>query len=157
MRPTTPSSSASISETATSASFPAPNASACSSTLATHGSSTRLSVHHAHLTCPFPQHRPGKKFDRPIVLEHWQEDLVLAEPWAFLRGCIRSDGCAFVNRTGKYEYLSYWFDNRSPEILELFAAVCRAVGLEPRPSRTSVRVYRPASVARMLEHVGLKE
>jgi hypothetical protein len=116
-----------------------------------------LSVHHSHLTCLFPQHGPGKKHDRHIALERWQEDLVLAEPWAFLRGCIRSDGCVFINRTGKYEYLSYCFDNRSREILELFAAVCRSVGLEPRPSSRSVRVYRRASVALMLEHIGRKE
>ena len=44
----------------------------------------------------------------------------------------------------------------SQEILELFAAVCRFAGLEPRLNRRSVRIYRRASVAPMREHVGLK-
>jgi hypothetical protein len=25
--------------------------------------------------------------------------LIEQAPWAFIRGCIRSDGCAFINRT----------------------------------------------------------
>jgi hypothetical protein len=105
-----------------------------------------LWIYHSHLTCLFPQHGRGLKHNRPIGLERWQEDFVLAAPWAFIRGCIRSDGCANINRTGKYEYLSYCFDNRSQELLELFAAVCRFVGLEPRRNRSSVRIYRRASV-----------
>lgn len=121
------------------------------------GAMVVLCLYYSHLTCLFPQHGPGKKHHRLIALERWQEDLVLAAPWAFLKGCIRSDGCAFVNRTGKYEYLSYCFDNRSREIRELFTAVCRFAGLEPRPAGTSVRIYRRASVALMLEHVGVKE
>jgi hypothetical protein len=115
-----------------------------------------LWVFHSHLGCLFPQHGPGKKHERPIVLEPWQKALLDAEPWAFLRGCIRSDGCAFVNRTGKYEYLSYCFDNESHDIRALFVRACRRVGVDCRPAGTSVRVYRRASVALMLEHVGVK-
>jgi hypothetical protein len=79
-----------------------------------------------------------------------------AEPWALLRGLIRSDGCVFVNRTGKYRYLSYCFDNLSTDIRELFVATCRLVGVDCRTSGRSVRVYRRASVVLMLEHVGVK-
>jgi hypothetical protein len=121
------------------------------------GAMAILHTHHNHLACLFPQHGPGKKHERPIVLERWQEDLVLAAPWAFLRGCIRSDGCVFVNRTGPYQYLSYAFDNRSADIRQLFAAVCRFVDVRCRPAGTSVRVYRRASVALLREHVGLKQ
>jgi hypothetical protein len=121
------------------------------------GAMVILCVYHSHLTCLFPQHGPGKKHDREIALERWQEDLVLASPWSFTKGCIRSDGCVFINRTGKYEYLSYCFDNRSQDIRELFTAVCRFAGLQPRPAGRSVRIYRRASVALMMEHVGLKE
>ena len=120
------------------------------------GAMVVLHTHHNHLTCLFPQHGPGKKHERPIQLERWQEDLVLAAPWEFLKGCIRSDGCVFVNRTGRYEYLSYAFDNRSAEIRQLFVAICRFVGVECRPAGTSVRIYRRASVALMREHVGVK-
>ena len=64
------------------------------------GSTVVLHVYSRHLACLFPQAGPGKKHARPIVLEAWQAAHVAAAPWAFLRGCIRSDGCAFVNRTG---------------------------------------------------------
>jgi hypothetical protein len=78
---------------------------------------------------PAPQHGPGKKHDRRIELEALQQALVDVAPWAFLNGCIRSDGCVFVNRTGTYEYLSYCFDNRSADIRDLFVATCRLVGV----------------------------
>jgi hypothetical protein len=98
----------------------------------------------------------GQKHDRPIALEPWQHELVALAPWAFLRGCIRSDGCVFINRTGKYEYESLEFANISKGILGLFAATCQRVGVEYRLYKTCVRIYRRASVALMLEHVGRK-
>lgn len=90
------------------------------------------------------------------MLEPWQAAIVEEAPWAFLRGCIRSDGCAYINRTGRYEYLSYCFDNFSPDIRQLFIDACDLVGVECRPSRRSVWIYRRASVALMLENVGRK-
>jgi hypothetical protein len=120
------------------------------------GSMVVLWVYHGHLSCLFPQHGAGKKHDRPIVLESWQEALVAEAHWAFLRGCIRSDGCVFVNRTGRYEYLSYDFANRSADIRGLFARVCEGVGVECRPCGERVRIYRRASVELMREHVGIK-
>lgn len=113
-------------------------------------------VYHAHLSCLFPQDGPGKKHERPIRLEPWQRTLVEAAPWSLLRGLIRSDGCVFVNRTGRYEYLSYRFSNLSPDILELFATTCQLVGLKPRSTSGQVRLNRREDVARLLEHVGRK-
>ena len=72
-----------------------------------------LWVYSGHLSCLFPQHGPGKKHQRRILLEPWQDELVAAAPWRFLGGCIRTDGCAFINRTGPHEYLSYDFCNLS--------------------------------------------
>jgi len=120
------------------------------------GAEAILFVHSAHLTCLFPQHGPGKKHDRPILLEAWQRRLVESAPWAFLRGCIRSDGCVFVNRTGRYEYLSYGFTNYSPDILDLFEATCVAQALQPRRYTKAIRLNRRDDVAQLLEHVGLK-
>ena len=62
----------------------------------------------------------------------------------------------FINRTGEYEYESYEFANHSREILELFAGVCDRVGVEYRIYARQIRIYRRASVARMLEHVDRK-
>ena len=115
-----------------------------------------LHAYHGHWTCLFPQHGPGKKSDRRILLEPWQAELVARAPFAFLRGCIRSDGCVYINRTGKYAYESYSFSNFSADILGLFASACTLAGVDCRVYRKSVAIYRRASVARMLEHVGRK-
>jgi hypothetical protein len=120
------------------------------------GRMVTLFAYHQHWTCLFPQHGPGKKHDRRIVLEPWQADLVTAAPWSFLRGCIRSDGCVYINRTGRYEYESYEFANLSRDIRELFTETCELVGVECRGYRRYVRICRRASVALMLERVGRK-
>jgi Homeodomain-like domain len=120
------------------------------------GTTTILSLYSTHLACLFPQHGPGRKHKREIALEAWQAEIVAREPWAFLRGCIRSDGCVFVNRTGRYSYVSYDFSNRSEGILDLFTSTCDAVGVEYRAYPRHVRIYRRASVALMQEHVGGK-
>ena len=109
-----------------------------------------------HLTCLFPQHGEGKKHERPIVLEPWQQELVDAAPWAFLRGCIRSDGCVFINRTGPTSTSATTSRNLSQDILGLFERPASRVGLRPRryakrdPALPSGR-RRP-----LLDHVGLK-
>jgi hypothetical protein len=121
------------------------------------GRMVTLFAYHQHWTCLFPQHGPGKKHERPVVLEPWQRQLVARAPFALLRGLIRSDGCVFINRTGRYEYESYDFANVSGDILALFAATCASVGVECRLYRKHARIYRRASVALMLEHVGRKE
>ena len=121
------------------------------------GSCHIVSVNHQHLPCLFPQHAAGsRKHERSMALANWQRDAVHAAPWAFLRGCIRSDGCVFVNRTGPYEYVSYDFANHSPDILDSFSSVCDVVGVEHRRYERCIRIYRRASVALMLEHVGTK-
>jgi hypothetical protein len=66
-------------------------------------------VYSQHLACLLPQHGPGKKHERRVQLEPWQDALVESAPWGLIGGLIRSDGCAFMNRTGPYEYLSYGF------------------------------------------------
>jgi hypothetical protein len=120
------------------------------------GSTTVVHVYSRHLTCLFPQHGPGKKHDRRLLLEPWQQALVDGSPWSFLKGCIRSDGCVFVNRTGPYEYVSYDFSNLSADLLGIFADTCRAVGLRPRVYEKRVRLYRRDDVALLLENVGTK-
>jgi hypothetical protein len=119
-----------------------------------------VSVYSTHLPCLFPQFAGGRKHERRISLEEWQIRCLEEAPWHFLKGCIRSDGCAFVNRTGRYSYLSYGFSNRSQDIIELFTRACRLVDVEYRQTccrgKFSVRINRRASVSRMLAEVGLK-
>jgi hypothetical protein len=113
-------------------------------------------IYSSHLPCLFPQHGPGKKHERAIVLEGWQQAHVDAAPWALLRGLLWSDGCSFVNRTGRYAYLSFDFSNRSHDILGLFAATCDAVGVAYRRYERHIRIYRRASVVLVEANVGLK-
>jgi hypothetical protein len=120
------------------------------------GTTTIISLYSTHLACLFPQHGPGPKHGREIRLEEWQRSILERAPWPFLRGLIRSDGCVFVNRTGRHEYVSYDFTNHSGDILGLFTAACDRVGVEYRAYPKRVRIYRRASVALMLQHVGLK-
>lgn len=52
-----------------------------------------------HWPCLFPQHGPGRKHERPIVLEHWQREIVEQHPGPFLRGLFHSDGCRVTDWT----------------------------------------------------------
>ncbi|MFE9395996.1 helix-turn-helix domain-containing protein [Streptomyces flavidovirens] len=122
-----------------------------------------------HWPCLFPQHGPGKKHERRIALEEWQQAVVDAHPWEFVRGLIHSDGCRITNwttrlvggETKRYEYPRYFFTNTSVDILRLFTDTLDALGVHWRPSRQSraaqsVSVAKRASVALMDAHVGPK-
>ncbi|MFF5972675.1 transcriptional regulator [Streptomyces sp. NPDC012769] len=122
-----------------------------------------------HWTCLFPQHGPGKKHERRIALEPWQQEIVDAHPWDFLRGLVHSDGARIVNwtektiagRTKRYEYPRYFFTNTSEDIVRLYTAALDRVGVAWRSRRRAtgaqdVSVARRASVALMDAHVGPK-
>ena len=69
------------------------------------GSAVNVSVYSSHLVCLFPQHGPGPKHKRKIALEPWQASLVEQAPWAFIRGCIRSDGWRVRQQDGPLRVL----------------------------------------------------
>src|SRR5262249_48559821 len=103
----------------------------------------------------------GRKHERPISLAEWQQEIVQAEPWAFIRGLIHSDGCRAINRVRvrdkRYEYPRYFFSNMSRDILELFGDACDRVGVEWRYNRfNSISVARRASVELLDIYVGAK-
>ncbi|MFB6845737.1 helix-turn-helix domain-containing protein [Streptomyces sp. NPDC056373] len=113
----------------------------------------------------FPQHGKGKKHERLITLESWQQDLVDAHPWEFIRGLIHSDGCRITNWTTRlvggeqkrYEYPRYFFTNLSADIIRLFTTALAQVGVEWKMANArNVSVARKASVALMDAHVGPK-
>jgi hypothetical protein len=122
-----------------------------------------------HWPCLFPQHGPGKKHDRPIVLDAWQQEIVDAHPWEFIRGLIHSDGCRITNWTERtvagarkrYEYPRYFFSNKSDDIRKLFTDTLDKVGvgwttLARGSDPFNISVARKASVALMDAHVGPK-
>ncbi|MGW1547018.1 transcriptional regulator [Streptomyces sp. NPDC002346] len=128
-----------------------------------------VTCHSKHWPCLFPQHGPGKKHERKIALEPWQQKIVDTHPWEFIRGLIHSDGCRIINWTTRlvggerkrYEYPRYFFTNRSDDIRKLFSDTLTAVGVEwttlaRGSSPLNISVARRASVALMDAHVGPK-
>lgn len=128
-----------------------------------------VKLYSRHLWCLFPQHGPGKKHERRIALEPWQQDIVDAHPWEFIRGLIHSDGCRITNWTTRmvagerkrYEYPRYFFTNKSDDIRKLFTDALDKVGvgwttLARGSDPFNISVARKASVALMDTHVGPK-
>ncbi len=118
-----------------------------------------------HWRCLFPQHGPGRKHDRPIVLEDWQEEIVSAFPADFLRGLFHSDGARVNNwatrmvagEKRRYDYPRWQFSNRSDHIRAL---CCWALDLVEVPWRQSgawtISVSRGEAVAALDELIGPK-
>ena len=118
-----------------------------------------------HWPCLFPQHGPGRKHDRPIVLEEWQREVVEAHPADFLRGLFHSDGSRVRNWTSRivagerkrYDYPRWQFTNNSADIRELCCWALDLVGVAWRQSNwKTISVSRRADVARLDDLIGLK-
>ncbi|MEU4369617.1 transcriptional regulator [Micromonospora chersina] len=114
-----------------------------------------------HWPCLLPQHGPGRKHERPIVLADWQRQIVEAHPGDFLRGLFHSDGCRFANRVvvrGKeYVYPRYMFTNESADIMGLCQWGLDLLGIAWRMNRrNSLSVARRDAVAALDRHVGPK-
>ena len=114
----------------------------------------------------FPQHGPGRKHERPIVLEPWQREIVDGFPREFLRGLIHSDGCRTVNRfktklpsgrVGEYAYPRYFFSNLSADIRGLFCEYCDRLGIRwTQSNHRNISVSHRHSVAALDEFIGPK-
>ncbi|MFJ1645151.1 helix-turn-helix domain-containing protein [Streptomyces sp. NPDC088258] len=130
---------------------------------------TNIKVYSKHLWCMFPQHGPGLKHTRPIILEPWQHTIVDLHPWELVRGLIHSDGCRITNWTTRivggekkrYEYPRYWFTNVSDDIRQLYTDTLDKLGVEWRHCTRAGKPYnisvaRRASVALMDAHIGPK-
>jgi hypothetical protein len=119
-----------------------------------------------HWPLVFPQHGPGRKHNRPIVLHGWQRAIVDRRPEPFLRGLIHSDGCRTVNRfktklpsgrVAEYAYPRYFFSNQSADIRGLFCEYCERLGIHWTQSNPrNISVSHRESVARLDKFVGPK-
>jgi len=119
-----------------------------------------------HWPAAFPQHGPGRKHERPIVLEDWQAEITGRHPKALLRGLIHSDGCRCVNRfrtklpsgrVAEYEYPRYFFSNLSADIRRIFCEHCDQIGIRWTQSNPrNISVAHRRSVAAMDGFVGAK-
>jgi hypothetical protein len=114
----------------------------------------------------FPQYGRGRKHERPIRLQTWQQDLVDTFPQELLRGLIHSDGCRTVNRftttlpsgrVAEYAYPRYFFTNMSADIRELFCRTCEALGIRwTQSNHRNISVSHRRSVAALDAFVGPK-
>jgi hypothetical protein len=122
---------------------------------------TEISGYSKHWPCLFPQHGPGRKHERSIVLEPWQQEIVNAHTKEFLAGLIHSDGCRCVNnivtRGKPYSYPRYFFTNVSEDILMLCADAFDRLGVEWKRNRwNSLSVAKRDSVALLDTFIGPK-
>jgi hypothetical protein len=120
-----------------------------------------VSTYSKQLVCLFPQHGPGRKYQRQIALTAWQQAITDRCPGLLVRGLIHSDGCRFTNtvRHGEktYTYPRYNFCNRSDDIKRIFCDACDLLGIEWRVmNRWNISVARREAVARLDEFVGPK-
>jgi hypothetical protein len=109
----------------------------------------------------FPQHGPGPKHTRPIVLTDWQQRIVDEHPQQFVRGLIHSDGCRSTNTVrvaGRtYRYPRYLFSNASDDIRGLFCRSLDQLGIPwRRMNARNVSVARRDAVAKLDAFVGPK-
>jgi hypothetical protein len=118
-----------------------------------------------HWPCLFPQHGPGRKHERPIVLASWQTEIAASETRALLRGLIHSDGCRHINTVTRhlkagpkrYPYSRYMFTNASSDILGIFTDALEALGVHwTRTSPRDISVARRADVAFLDTFIGPK-
>jgi hypothetical protein len=114
-----------------------------------------------HWPTVFPQHGPGPKHARPIVMEEWQQRITTRHPDAFIRGLIHSDGCryrAVVRSRGReYVYARYGFSNKSEDIKGLFCTHLDQLGIHwTRPNDQQIAIATRAGVAALDAFVGPK-
>jgi hypothetical protein len=114
-----------------------------------------------HWPCLFPQHGPGRKHERPIVLVEWQQELVRQYPKMLLRGLIQSDGCRDLNfatsKGRRYEYWRYSFKNTSDDIRRIFTDTCDALDVHwTQANRLTISIARRADVAFLDTFIGPK-
>lgn len=118
-----------------------------------------------HWPCLFPQHGPGRKHERTLVLEDWQREVVSAHPGDFLRGLFHSDGSRVRNwatrvvdgERRRYDYPRWQFSNRSEDILRWCGEALDAVEVPWRRSGPwTVSVSRRDGVRRLDDLVGCK-
>jgi hypothetical protein len=110
-----------------------------------------------HWLTLFPQHGPGRKHLRRIVLADWQRALIIADPTPMMRGLLDSDGSRFDRWVGGKCYPAYAFTNRSEDILGIFCWVADLLGIHyTRASVTNISIARRRDVAFLDARVPMK-
>lgn len=106
----------------------------------------------------FPQHGPGRKHRRRLVLADWQRDIVIrAHPDLFVCGLLHSNGCRSINhvsvRGRSYAYPRYFLSNRSEDIHGMFGEALEQLGVTSTRSGWHQSIAKRPHVA-LLDRVG---
>jgi hypothetical protein len=123
-----------------------------------HSRCVEVSMYWNHWPCLIPQHGPGRKHSRRILLEPWQHWILRQHREPFVRGLIHSDGCRVVANDRGVRSVRYHFSNRSDDIKELFCDSLDALGIRwTRPCAKQIAIYRRSSVQILDTFVGAKQ
>jgi hypothetical protein len=118
-----------------------------------------------HWPCLFPQHGPGRKHERTLALEPWQQEIIEDHPADFLRGLFHSDGCRAKNwatrmvagEKRRYEYPRWQFSNNSTDIMRWCQETLDLVDVPWRQSSwKTLSVSTRPGVAKLDELIGMK-
>ena len=118
-----------------------------------------------HWICMFPQHGPGRKHQRTIHLESWQQEIAASHSKALIRGLIHSDGSRHNNEvsrkltsgTKRYRYPRYMFTNASADIMAIFTSTLDTLDVHwTRTGERNVAVSARSDVAFLDSFVGPK-
>ena len=125
-----------------------------------------VTLSHPAVGRAFPQHGPGRKHLRSIVLTDWQLELTREHPGSLIRGLIHSDGCRVINRfhtklpsgrVAEYSYVRYFFTNHSADIRQIFIDHCALLGIRVTQSNhRNLTVSHRDSIAVLEQLVGPK-
>ncbi|MEM9952821.1 MAG: hypothetical protein AAF846_14530 [Chloroflexota bacterium] len=116
-----------------------------------------VSLYHKYLPQIFSQDGAGKKHERDIILENWQQRIVDAYPLEFFRGLYHSDGARSRNVVKGKNYPRYFFSNYSDDIRKLFADTVDKLNLSwTQTNSISIAISRREDVAWLDEHLGEK-
>jgi hypothetical protein len=111
-----------------------------------------------HWPCLLPQHGTGRKHERPIRLEKWQEELVHRATEQFVQGLLHSDGCRVVANDRGVPSVRYHFSNRSDDIRGLLCASLDSMGIHwTRPGESQIAICPKDAVERLDNFVGRKQ
>jgi hypothetical protein len=116
-----------------------------------------VSCYYKYWNQVFPQDGDGRKHNRPIILEDWQQRIVDTFPLEFFRGLYHSDGCRSQNIVKGKNYPRYTFSNESDDIRKLFTDTVEKLGLSwTTANRRNVAISRREDVEWLDKYVGAK-
>jgi hypothetical protein len=105
----------------------------------------------------FPQAGAGKKHNRSIIIEEWQQKIIDLYPLEFFRGLYHSDGSRSRNVVNGKDYPRYFFSNYSIDIQALYIATVDKLGLQvTQTNANNFAISRRDDVVWLDEHVGAK-